>query len=58
VAPADGAEHAVFEDADGRHFVEGDKSEHVDGAWLAPADEPVVAGCHSIARRHGPPDFR
>jgi hypothetical protein len=38
----DGIERDVYEDADGRQWVTGYDDERVHGAWLAPADEPVI----------------
>jgi hypothetical protein len=38
----DGATRDVYEDADGRQWVAGYGGERVYGAWLMPADEPVV----------------
>ena len=37
----DGIERDVFEDAEGRQFVE-DDSELVAGQWLPPADKPSI----------------
>jgi hypothetical protein len=38
----DGATRDVYEDADGRQWVVGNDGERVYGAWLLPADEPLV----------------
>src|SRR5262249_36238034 len=40
----DGVERTVYEDNEGRQYVLGPDGEHVDGQWLAPADEPAVVG--------------
>jgi hypothetical protein len=39
----DGTTRPVFEDPDGRQYVE-DDGERVYGTWLPPADEPVLVG--------------
>jgi hypothetical protein len=38
----DGPTRDVYEDADGRQWVEAYDRERVYGVWLPPADEPVV----------------
>jgi hypothetical protein len=43
VPVVDGATRDVYEDTDGRQWVAGYDGERVYGAWLMPADEPVVA---------------
>src|SRR5262249_60533100 len=40
----DGVERTVYEDNAGRQYVLGPDGEHVDGQWLAPADEPAGGG--------------
>ena len=42
VPSADGVSRDVCEDADGRQWVVGNDGERVYGAWLLPADEPLV----------------
>ena len=42
VSFVDGATRDVYEDADGRQWVVGNDGERVYGAWLLPADEPLV----------------
>jgi hypothetical protein len=38
----DGAERAVFGDAEGRQYVRADQGGKVFGVWAPPADEPVL----------------
>src|SRR5207244_1712994 len=51
----DGITRPVFEDADGRQFVD-DDGQRVYGVWLVPADEPAIvdAPAGSAWRQAGP----